>query len=424
MTIQHSIIGNVDLHEPKGINTALNNQTYKANGLGSGVWTAVQEPANRIAINSLSDFPAPSAGVITLAADTDYVLGAPLSTADRFVVSNNTQISSTSFLHNTLTYTGTGTMFTGIDVSFRANECRFLAATGTVFDFQHTVINIHQANLRSVVVENCAKWGTFGNCLSVVHTNCAMLAGTDGLTLTGTNTLIDITQYGLQSAGGASFIGIDFGTAVNTIVSINNLQILSLAAGATGISGLVSGGNLATGQIGRISQSAFIGAITVLAGLTEDDVNWKYSDNDGIEDTIPDALISMNSNATNTVISAINTPTLVAGTWVVNQTSHFTGTTAGRATYDGIVGLTTPIDIILNLEPVSGTNKDLAVYVAKNGTEIVATGMLLRTNAGVPAVLSTMWQDSLSTTDFIEVFVENRTDAIDILVNDVILRIR
>lgn len=427
MTIQHSIIGNVDLHEPKGINTALSNQIYKANGLGSGVWTALQEPLNRVAINTLSDFPTSVAGVITLAADTDYILGAPLSTADRFVVSDNTQVSSTSFLHNTLTYTGSATMFTGVDVSFRTNECRFSAPTGTIFNLQHTVAATHQVNFRSIVVENCAKWGTFGNCLSVVHSNCAMLAGTDGLSLTGTNILVDIFQYGQQTAGGAGFIGIDLGTSVNTIIAIANHQVISTVAGATGISGLASNGNVPSGSIARVAISAYIGSITPLVGITVDDVRWEFRGNDGIDNTQPDAIVSLTGNATATTISASSTDgtnaVKLAGTWVVESNSHFTADTTGKITYDGEKTLASPIDVHVVIEPSTGTNKDLAIYIAKNGTTITMPGMRARIDAANPQTISTSWQDDIDNGDFYEVFAENQTDTTNVLGSNAIFRI-
>lgn len=39
MTIQHNIIADPDIHEPKGVATAASNSLYVANGSGSGVWT-------------------------------------------------------------------------------------------------------------------------------------------------------------------------------------------------------------------------------------------------------------------------------------------------------------------------------------------------------------------------------------------------
>lgn len=41
MTIQHNIIADPDIHEPKGVATAASNSLYVANGSGSGVWQTV-----------------------------------------------------------------------------------------------------------------------------------------------------------------------------------------------------------------------------------------------------------------------------------------------------------------------------------------------------------------------------------------------
>lgn len=38
MTIQHRLIPDAELHEPKGVSTATSQQVYHADGLGSGVW--------------------------------------------------------------------------------------------------------------------------------------------------------------------------------------------------------------------------------------------------------------------------------------------------------------------------------------------------------------------------------------------------
>lgn len=39
MSIQHNLIADPDIHEPKGVATAASNSIYVANGSGSGVWT-------------------------------------------------------------------------------------------------------------------------------------------------------------------------------------------------------------------------------------------------------------------------------------------------------------------------------------------------------------------------------------------------
>jgi hypothetical protein len=38
MTIQHKLIADADLHEPKGVASAASGKVYQANGSGSGTW--------------------------------------------------------------------------------------------------------------------------------------------------------------------------------------------------------------------------------------------------------------------------------------------------------------------------------------------------------------------------------------------------
>lgn len=43
-TVQHKVIPEAELHESKGVSTAVNNTFYIANGAGSGVWKAKLVP--------------------------------------------------------------------------------------------------------------------------------------------------------------------------------------------------------------------------------------------------------------------------------------------------------------------------------------------------------------------------------------------
>ncbi len=394
------------------------NETELFNSFANGV----------VVVNSEADFPTPSGGVITTADETGYFMGAAVTTANRFVMGDNSIIFSWNFLSAPLTYTGSGNMFTGTDVSFRLKELQTSCPNGTVFNVVHSTPGVHQLNLDDFQVLDCTSWGTVGNCLAIVFGGVASFESTDGITFSGTNTLVDINQMAQQTTGGASFIGIDLGTSVNTILAITRHQVISTVAGAFGISGLAAGGNIAAGQVARVTSSAYIGAVTALQTITTDDVQWKFSDNDGIDDSDPDALLAFRANATATVISATSTDgsnaVLVAGTWVEERASQFTTTAAGRATYNGIPDTIIPITVTASFEPVSGVNKDLAMYIAINGTAVSETGMVRRTDSGNPGAVTAIWQIDASTTDFIEVFVENQTDTINILVNAIVMRVR
>jgi len=141
------------------------------------------------------------------------------------------------------------------------------------------------------------------------------------------------------------------------------------------------------------------------------------------DDTRKDALLSMQNNTTETVIVTQSVFVLVAGTWVEESASEFTTTTAGRMTYIGDKDFRGPIDFQVTVEPASGANKFLGLKVAKNGTVIDNSMVNLEVDSGAPLNMGVVWQETLSTGDFIELFIANGTDTIDILVSGAVGRI-
>jgi hypothetical protein len=205
---------------------------------------------------------------------------------------------------------------------------------------------------------------------------------------------------------------------------ILDLILVDLSAGSDLITGAAASANVNSGGFAIITRMLTSGAGTILSGVTTDDVRWIFSNNDDIRDTNPDALLSLTANATETTISTVNTPVLVAGTWVVESTSQFTGTTAGRVTYDGVRDLRAPTTIQATIEAASGTNKDITMYVAKNGTIISAAQSKNKVGANDPRTLSVPWQVDYGQTDFVEIFVENNTDSVNLVVVSAIIRTR
>jgi len=55
MPIQHRLISDPEIHEPKGISTAPSNTVYHANGTGSGLWKAVDKNSLGISGGSVGD---------------------------------------------------------------------------------------------------------------------------------------------------------------------------------------------------------------------------------------------------------------------------------------------------------------------------------------------------------------------------------
>ena len=112
----------------------------------------------------------------------------------------------------------------------------------------------------------------------------------------------------------------------------------------------------------------------------------------------------------------------LAGTWVEERASHFTTTAAGAITYIGERDFTTPIDIIASVDPV--TDITIAIYVFIDGVAVAPTGIKRFVKSADPGVMTTIWQATLSTGNVITARVENQTNTSNILLSDVIFRVR
>jgi len=389
--------------------------TTKIISTRSGTPTAPLGPValpKQVLVGSKSDFPAPSVGVITLAADTEYFLTGDVSVGtDRLAVANDSNIRAQSSGLATLTYTGTGTMLTGVGISSKISQIRIDCPNGTLLNMDGSGTGIFQ--MLNMTIGVADKLGTltdlagtqlfsilFGN----IVTDGLLFTGSHGAFL-GSNLLVTLAAGKLLDLGAATFDAFSFTTSFPTV-----------AAGATMVSGAAASANINAGGFGTIENVVMKGAGAALAGITIDDVQWQFSLNNAIADTKPDALLSFNTPTT-TTIAAVNTPILIAGTWTDEGKSQFTVTAGGRATYNGVKDLRVPISIGTSIEAASGSNKDITIYLALNGSVIANSGSPNRVSSNDPKNTSVMWQLTLSKDDFVEVFIENNTDAVDLVVN-------
>jgi len=379
------------------------------------------KPANRIIINQASDFPAAVAGRIPLSDGYEYYIGSNVVVSSPFSLTGNVVFSGQPYI-SVLSYAGPDSLFYGLDndnliiknIFFNAPSSALLEISNTS---PSTIINII----------NCSgTLDSLGSCediIGIVFSLCGFTLATDGYTEGGaTTSVLSIDRMGIVSAN-AGFKAVDLGVNVYSSLEIQNLQVTA-PAGAFGISGLVSSGNVLSGQIAKVSSCEFIGGVTPLENLTSSDVRYSFSESGGIDDTFINALTSFNNNATATVIASVDTPVLVAGTWVENSASQFTSTAAGRVVYDGERSSVSDVTVSLALSPVSGTNKDMTGYIAINGVIIPSTGITARGDSGDPRTMTLMWLETLSQGDYIEIFIENNSDAVNLLVTNIIVRVK
>jgi hypothetical protein len=357
--------------------------------------------------------------VITLADDTIYFLTNDISSANRYVMGDNTVLASEDQVVS-LGYTGTGAMFTGTDVECKIKDISLNQSNvaGSLFN----MTNASTANfftLDNVRVIECGTIGTINNFQGFQSSNVIYdCVNTDGFTFTGAFSVIAIKETITELLAG-DFI--DLGTSTASNIEISG-GVADLAAGTTFLKGAASSANINTGGLGLVEKITTIGAGTPLSGISSDDIRWDFVLNSDIPDTQPDGLLSL-TVADTVTISAVDTPVLVAGPWNIERTSRFTGTPAGRLTYNGEKNVVVPVTLDATIQAASGTNKSITLYCAKNGSVVANSASTNIVGAGSPKNTSVHWQLEMAENDYVELWVENNTDTINLSVENAKIRL-
>lgn len=371
-----------------------------------------------VTVLDIGDFPTPVANVITLDNNTMYLVSALVDIGvNTIAYGTNSELRGLNSSLSAISSTSASPLISCSNQLMRISMITLTNPNGDLFDFTGSATaSFIMSQVVSFAFQDV---GTFNNTSSGTMRTCAFFGGVNGITFTGTGS----GQWIIEATGFNGFSGkaLDFGSATFQTISIATTAFTGLG-GSTSISGLTASGNISTRA--SITGCTFNGAGTALSGITNDDLKYVFFGNFGVQDTKEDALISLNGNATATTISAANTPVLVAGTWVVERESFFTCTTGGRCNYIGEKDLVVPVDISATIASASGTNKDIHAYLALNGAVIANSGKQARVGATDPSNIGVIWQLELTTNDYLEMFVENNSDTIDLVVSDAVLRIR
>jgi hypothetical protein len=370
-----------------------------------------------VIISEESDFPTPVLGVITLEADKDYLIVNDITTANRFVTSRPNTIRAASSQMVTLTYSGVGTMFTSVDPSLKLVNISVSCPNGDLFGStaptQPGIIQMVESNVKA-----CQSLGNIDGNFITRFTNVAFEnLVLNGLTFSGANEIL-VVDVGVAFIMGGSLI--DLGTATFNSVSIDSGIIPYSAVGTFFLSGLVNSGNINVGGLGTVINNKGFGLGSSLNGISTDDARWNFSSNNSIPDTRPDGLVALTTPTT--TVLGVATPAKITGVFSIVRTSQMTATTDGRITYDGEKNATLPITAAISLEPVSGTNKDINIYLAKNGVVIPSSKVFTTVSAVSPKNQSVVWQDSWALGDYYEVWIES-IDGTDVQVNTAKLRV-
>jgi hypothetical protein len=164
------------------------------------------------------------------------------------------------------------------------------------------------------------------------------------------------------------------------------------------------------------ADSPTIASIVAGSGISVSAVNTSGIKITSIADEI-NAQVSMHGNATATVIATTNTPVKVAGTFVVGEVSTFTADNTGKLTYTGSTTATVQVVASVTLDVV-GTNQDLTVQFYKNGISLPAAKISRTVTSGSAGNVGLFYNVSMTSQDYVEIYVSNGSSTNDITVTD------
>jgi hypothetical protein len=379
---------------------------------------AVSTLTRRVVVNSIADLPAAVSGVITLAANTLYLQASDINlSTTRLVFSSNTVYSGLGSLVVTLDYVGTLPLFTLANISGAVRDLRVTHLNSPLFSFSDS--GAHALRVTDVAYAG-SSIGTFGGSGSGIRfTNFSGSTTSGGMQFTG-NWRVFILEPSLSTIAAGSFV--DLASATFDAISISE-TFLNYVAGSFFMSGALASGNINAGGFASIMSTNLKGAGTPLQQITPDDALYSFLNNNAIRDTRPDGLLSLQGNTVASTIAAADTPVLTAGVWVIGPLGQFSGTTGGRLTYIGGKDVRLPVTFSASLAPTLSTGIAMSAYIAVNGTIVAASRRQGTGSAGGPTSITIPWQHTFSTNDYVEMFVENNTNATDILVSTAIGRV-
>ncbi len=383
-------------------------------------------PENMIVINSEADFDTQDATTITLTPGLLYQLGASFSTAKKFITTGGIMRGLGGA--TTLTYTGTGSMFTNTNGVFNISNTIVDCPASTVFECigDDSSNPEHRVNATSILVLNCVKLltstGAGGQVFELMQiTN---VTGLTAVSFSGSSPSIVYSFLRVAFIGMiASSTVFDFGSSTSIQIDIDSVIVLGDAS-TTAISGLPNSGNVIPGSLASVRACNFGSLTSPLSNIAVNDVRWDFQGNSGVKNTMNAADIFLTGGSeTITTGSAgdwqeIGTPSGGAS-WSSDIADRFTAGADGVLTYIGEPDIEATLSGRATVEKSGGGANVLEVRFAINWNGAVSDGGLAKSRAQTqsadPTTVPIGAITTLSTNDNIRVIFSNTSGTSDII---------
>jgi hypothetical protein len=385
----------------------------------TGIYTVSEVVANEfIFIYTKADLPAASGGIITLEANATYYFLANVDLlGDRLLGSANTTILGASSENCSITSTGLDileplfqTDYTtpirhitfkdhsiGIEVNPSGLGSQPIALDWTGVNFSNLDISCIFGEIDNFIFSK----GALLSSGAFIFTNSVGTIGIDNSLFVGdgTNKLIELQAtcvitrrfrviYSSFVAFGST-IAIDANTSATIPTDSYILDTCNFSGGGTYLQGI--------GQFFTDNEPRFV-------------------NNKGILNTASVGNYYMSANATVTSISTQSTPVKVLGTTTANAINQKFTHTDNRLTYVGELQKDFEVQAVASFTG-GGQNKEIGLYIAKNGVVLSDSEMYATTDGNNKAQsISIQTITELSNTDYIEIWVENNTDTTNVTV--------
>ena len=361
-----------------------------------------------------ADLPAAVANIITLEDEKTYVFTQDIDlTGDRLVSGQNTTLIGGSSENCFITSTGL-LAATPLITSNWSMPMRNLSIThGTAFDLDATGNPNQALDWLGVNFTNCAAVGTVKGYTNFIMTDSAFIESA-GLIFDGTVGTIGFLQCIFDIATGGTMITVPATAIISRRIRLTYCAMIA-TAGETALNVSIAASIPVEGYF--LDTVNFSGGGTYLVGVQHTDNKAAFSTCRGIDNSGSIAQYYMQGNLTATVIGATNTFVKTAGTTSSGTYVEKFTLTANRATYAGALIGFFKVTAVLTLS--SANNNVISARIGKTGTPTTSSETSVTTDAA-GRVENCTCQDvvSLSTGDYIEVFVANRTATNNITVEN------
>lgn len=401
------------LDENKEMITVVSNGT-NWNVVGAG---PAKARTNYVLVQSASDFPAPVAGVITLAAGTVYEVNGTVVVTSKINL-NGCYLIGLDANNDKLVYpVGSGELFTGTKGGTIKTLTLVANTTGSKL-FNLDLAAGENIILRDAIIASCKDVGLIKGAyicfLSVINFS----GNVTGITFQNiTNLFIDNTAWFSNNGG-------TFEKLVGTFDVIEKLGGYSQAMSASSATAFDVTGITSITEGGSIKNSVFMGTGTKVNGTFSNKWEIEAQGLTTEKDAVATGTLYISSSAA-TSITGINSPKKIAGTTTTSELMRFSSPSSNRLQYDGTKTRTFTVSAVMSITGALGTYL-YSFYIYKNGAQVSASKQKTKVYSlsGDIQVVVVICAVTLAPGDYVEAWTENNEAIANLTAQNMTLSIK